>query len=331
MISTSLHFPEKINDNNEYIENDDIKNFEPRIKILQFLKILVKNFQKQYTLGNRITIDETLLQFINRFDGVVGNNLKNSDNENRFKSINELLLNILINVYGLTTLVINHGDFYNDEFLGKSPFELFVQSSTKQPIIDYENNQRNFLEQILDIEIKLFELNNEYSKDPTKNKAKKIKKLEEKLNDKKSKFSTLPPESVKRKEYFENNDRILTKFDTYMDHFYNTNDIDAKERIKSIILCIYDEKIQNELKYSNAVVEDMNGTLTIMRNCFSHIGRIYIGQNRGLDTTLIMHDYDNNHEESGQVILSLGTMIDILDKPFEEKKQQINNNKNTLD
>ena len=56
MISISLHFPEKINDNNN--EYDDNKNFYPRMKILQFLKILIKNFQKQYTLGNRITIDE---------------------------------------------------------------------------------------------------------------------------------------------------------------------------------------------------------------------------------------------------------------------------------
>lgn len=58
MISTSLHFPEKINDNNN--EYDEIKNFDPRIKILQ---ISIKNFQKQYTLGNRITLDENLLHF----------------------------------------------------------------------------------------------------------------------------------------------------------------------------------------------------------------------------------------------------------------------------
>ena len=63
MISTSLHFPEKINDNNEYTESDDSENFDPRKKILEFLKILVKNFQKHYTLGNRITIDESLLNF----------------------------------------------------------------------------------------------------------------------------------------------------------------------------------------------------------------------------------------------------------------------------
>jgi hypothetical protein len=53
MISTSLHFPEKINDNNEYTENDDNKYFEPRIKILEFLRIIVKNFQKHYTLVNK--------------------------------------------------------------------------------------------------------------------------------------------------------------------------------------------------------------------------------------------------------------------------------------
>ena len=63
MISTSLHFPEKINDNNEITESEDNKNFDPRIKILEFLKILVKNFQKHYILGNRITIDESLLHF----------------------------------------------------------------------------------------------------------------------------------------------------------------------------------------------------------------------------------------------------------------------------
>ena len=44
MISTSLHFPEKINDNNEIIESEDNKNFDPRIKILEFLRIIVKNF-----------------------------------------------------------------------------------------------------------------------------------------------------------------------------------------------------------------------------------------------------------------------------------------------
>ena len=44
MISTSLHFPEKINDNNEYTEIYDNKYFDPRIKILDFLRIIVKNF-----------------------------------------------------------------------------------------------------------------------------------------------------------------------------------------------------------------------------------------------------------------------------------------------
>ena len=36
IISNSLNFPEKINDNNEYTENGYIKNFEHGIKILEF-------------------------------------------------------------------------------------------------------------------------------------------------------------------------------------------------------------------------------------------------------------------------------------------------------
>ena len=48
MISTSLHFPEKINDNNN--EYEDIKNFYSRIKILQFLKNLYKIFKSNIQL-----------------------------------------------------------------------------------------------------------------------------------------------------------------------------------------------------------------------------------------------------------------------------------------
>ena len=63
MTSTSLNIPEKINNNNEYTENDENKYLEPMIKILEFLRIIVKNFQKHYKLGNIITIDESLLHF----------------------------------------------------------------------------------------------------------------------------------------------------------------------------------------------------------------------------------------------------------------------------
>ena len=48
MISTPLHFPEKINDNNN--EYEDIKNFYSRIKILQFLKNLYKIFKSNIQL-----------------------------------------------------------------------------------------------------------------------------------------------------------------------------------------------------------------------------------------------------------------------------------------
>ena len=44
MISTSFHFPEKINDNNEYTENDDNKYFETKDKNIRIFENNSKKF-----------------------------------------------------------------------------------------------------------------------------------------------------------------------------------------------------------------------------------------------------------------------------------------------
>ena len=60
-ICFSLHFKEKnISENNE--ENE----IDPRKKIQIFIEKLSSNFQKYYTLGKNITIDESLLHFTGR-------------------------------------------------------------------------------------------------------------------------------------------------------------------------------------------------------------------------------------------------------------------------
>ena len=268
--------------------------------------------------------NETLIQFVDRFDGLIGDDLRYSDNKNRFKSVSTLILNILINIYGITTLVVNHGDFYNEEFLNMMPHDLGIQSRTKQPIIEYENLQRNFLEQILDIEILLCELKEEYAISPSKRKEKSIKKIEAKLEDKKQKMSVPKPQSIiyDKVGYQKETEDLYKNLDIFMSHFQKTNDIDAKRRIREVILKLYDKKVECEIKYTSAISFDMEETLTIMRNCFSHIGRIYVGKNYGLDTTLIMKDYDTNNNESGCVILKLGTLIEILRKPFDSEKKE---------
>ena len=58
LLSKCLHFTEKEEEENS---SDGHTYIDPRHKIKFFLEKLSKNFQKHYTLGKNITIDESLL------------------------------------------------------------------------------------------------------------------------------------------------------------------------------------------------------------------------------------------------------------------------------
>ena len=67
----------------------------------------------------------------------------------------------------------------------------------------------------------------------------------------------------------------------------------------------------------------MQDVLTIIRNSFSHIGRIYVGKNNGIETNIVLNDYDINGEKSGEVICQYMDLIELLRNPYltvEEKK-----------
>jgi hypothetical protein len=61
----------------------------------------------------------------------------------------------------------------------------------------------------------------------------------------------------------------------------------------------------------------MKDVLTIIRNCFSHVGRIYIGKDKLLSSFIILSDFDNNGEKSGEVICSYDNLIKLLNEPYQ--------------
>ena len=65
----------------------------------------------------------------------------------------------------------------------------------------------------------------------------------------------------------------------------------------------------------------MKEVLTIIRNSFSHIGRVYIGKDRQEQTTIILNDYDTNGEKSGEVICKYVDLIELLRDPYINQKQ----------
>lgn len=296
------------------------KSYELISYIQKMLTNINVPFMNQGEYENGSSFNETLIQFTNRFDGLVGEDLRFSDNINRFKSVSELLLNILINVYGITTLAANE-DIYISEFENILPKDMDINVTKKQPIREYEEKQKNFLEQILNIKIKIYKMKQRYAVSPSKQLSKDIKKLEDKLRDKEQKMNVIGPQRVNSPEYYREYEKLKKLFDNYMDHFKKADDIAAKERIRDCILRIYDAKVKNDINYSNAISTSMKDALVVIRDSFSHIGRIYVGKNFGLDTTIIMRDYyDNEDLESGCVILKLSTLLDILEKPLGTSK-----------
>ena len=59
----------------------------------------------------------------------------------------------------------------------------------------------------------------------------------------------------------------------------------------------------------------MKEVLTIIRNCFSHIGRVSIGKNRETETIIYLNDYDGN-EKTGEVICKYIDLIQLLRAPY---------------
>ena len=63
----------------------------------------------------------------------------------------------------------------------------------------------------------------------------------------------------------------------------------------------------------------MQDALTIIRNCFSHLERIYVGPNRKENTTIILSDYDNKGNKSGEIITTYSNLLYIILRPLEDE------------
>ena len=79
-------------------------------------------------------------------------------------------------------------------------------------------------------------------------------------------------------------------------------------------------------KYVYGYCTNIEETLTIIRNAFSHIGRIYIGKDSGFETYIVLNDYDTDYKKSGKVVCKYADLIRFLGVPYisiykEDKKK----------
>ena len=266
---------------------------------------------------------------------LTGESIKNIKNNNITAILNQdlkILRSIYLNTYGLSTLVINHENLYNPHFLNKDPLEFGIRAKLKRPFLEFITKQKSLTMNRLELEITLFNKQEQFNKCSNEEAKKKIqatidditKKIEQIKRDSSNLADAIGFDIVENldKIDYQKRQKLLYLIDTYFYHFDKANNVDAKKKIRKVIGQLIDAKIEEDSKYTYGHCSNMQDVLTIIRNSFSHIGRIYVGKNNGIETNIVLNDYDTNGEKSGEVICQYIDLIELLRNPYlvEEKK-----------
>ena len=302
--------------------------------LLKHLSMIIENVDEKNLTSD---IAFSYLDIANKFNFILnGEEIKNIENENIVRNLKNnlnVLNSILLNVYGLSTLVINHENLYNPFFLNQHPSKYKIKACLKSSYLDFANKRKNIIIKILENEISIFLKKEQYKSCNNNNAKVKIQVMINNLQAKKTIYET-ELYNLSSIMHFEQ----ITKFkdvdykqkgklediiNQYFEHFDKATTINSKNKLKKIISHLLDVQIEEESKYTYGYCNNMKEVLTIIRNCFSHIGRVYIGKNKGVETSIILNDYDSNNEKSGEVICKYNDLIQLLKEPYNVKEQKV--------
>lgn len=300
--------------------------------LLQYITNLIENLDSVSSLDFDSMHEEERVNVINqllrdnkfKFTGWKDVSLCQEDNL-------KILRSICLNVYGLATLVMNHEDLYNDFFLNKSPQEYDIMAYSTKRFIDFATEERKLILDYLEQEIVVFD-DSEALKTCTNPKGiefrtkrmekaskerdrigKKISGLENEM-----KFERYINQELFNGEYHQN---LLYKVNELYEHFKNASTVEGKRDIKKAIGEYLNDMMQLQSNYMYGYCRTMEEVLVIVRNAFSHIGRMYVGKDNFEDTLLILNDFDTDGKKSGAVVCRYFDLINMLRNPlFEDEK-----------
>lgn len=299
------------------------------MSLLKYIKNIIENLDK---IDDSVYIksNKEIMQIINNIVGYDKNDYTNyMDVANVYKNNLNFLREICMNMFGLVTLVINENELYDKYFCKSNPEQYHLLAHSKKTYVDFARTQKSLIMKILKKEIELDNLHNQATQCNDANAIIIIKtKMQNVTND----LYNLNNELFKlycdfspyiNKEKMD--EKKLRKYENiiseYYQHFYRAKNPRDREKIRKIIGKIMEEKIEFEKEFKYGCC-DMEETIKIIRNCFSHIGRMYIGKDRQMDTIVILNDYDNNNEKSGEVICRYVDLINVLTQPLQSVKEE---------
>ena len=242
----------------------------------------------------------------------------------------DMLLDTLIQVYGLAILSINKSSLSNDQSMsyitGKT--EYFNSKSYQR----FATKRRKLMSDSLDYLFKISEVEEQLKNCPDKIKnmlEDKKKDYNEKLRDTLDELDELEkqmklyPKDKKKAGYAKKvTNQLNETIEKYIVHFKNTpyqsmsGSVRSKTAIKCIILELLDQLTELEDKYYFCPCSSKEA-LEIIRNSFSHIGRVKANL---YSNELTLFDFDNNGNYAGVVHTGLVGFVHFLSTCLDQNE-----------
>lgn len=265
-------------------------------------------------------------------------NLKYTGYENERKRFDRNLEQariICLTALVISTIVINQDSIYNKFYDGHGPQQYSIIARTKKPLHENLETTRSKHIELIQKEVQLADKENEYAncKDESRKPIIKadVDSLKQQVEDLKVELNLLYDARINHKQFTGTHTVDKTKREieqleltlrAQIDNYKAIKSKKDKKRRKLVldnIKAIYKDYIALQEKDAFWAVDDMKEALTIIRNCFSHLERIYIGPNKKDNTTIILSDYDNKGNKSGEVITTYGHLLYMILRPLEEQ------------
>lgn len=302
------------------------------IDLLKYLSNIIENLNSNFS-----NHDNSYFNIVNQFNILLnGEEIKYDNNINIFSVAKQnlnVLREIILSVYGLSTLVINHENLYNQHFFNQHPSKYGIRACLKSSYLEYAQKRKNIIIKILENEISLFLKQNQFNCCNDSNAKVKIQQMINNLqaknviyeNELYSLSSNVQFDRIIKFDAFDHKkmEKLENIINGYFTHFYEATTVAGKNKVKKIINHLLDVQMEEESKYTYGYCNNMREVLTIIRNCFSHIGRVTVGKNRGGDTSIILNDYDSNNEKSGEVVCKYNDLIHLLNEPYIYLEQNV--------
>ena len=279
------------------------------VSLLEYLSNVINNL-KDPKESNELT------DFISIFN-MFGKQYNNaSDIRKVYNEQMKKLESVLLNTLGLATLVINYNSLSDEEFLNSNPATYNISAISKSAYMDYAMKSKAIYKEILELEIKLGEKKEQYEKAPDNVKPNllqsinainsRIALLNQNLNSLFSDLDVIP--ELRDYENSNNIDNLNILINKYHEHLTRASKKKDKIKIKKIIFGLLEIKAEEEAISMFSRCNTMKEALEIIRNGFSHIGRVRI-TDKGL---VIINDYDENKNKTGEIICYYDTLLDLL-------------------